>query len=196
MLASGCADEAAAARVGDTTISNEDLMAEAETLADNERLLGVLQQMELSAIQGEADADESYTQGFIGSLLNQRIGTILIEQALDERDAGLTQDDLDETEDRLSSALAGAGLSEDDLTDDLREQLIHSLALNRRLTEEFGDGEEAGQEIEAAIFEQARQTDIEISSKYGSWDLNRLSIVPPPGPVPAEGEGDDAEAQP
>jgi hypothetical protein len=41
------------------------------------------------------------------------------------------------------------------------------------------------------IGEVVDAADIEVSSRYGSWDPDQFAVTPPPGPAPAPGAGDD-----
>lgn len=186
VLATGCADEAAAARVGDTTISNDDLMSEVETLAGDTQLLDGYG-IPPDAVPGEADADNSYSQQFVGYLLSQRIFNVLAEDVLADRDAEVTDADREEAESQIDGALG----PDVDIPDSFREDLIDQVAVSVRVTKEFGGDEQGQQDLQQAIFDKALETDIEVSSKYGSWDEDQLAVIAPDAPV---GFGDDTGA--
>jgi hypothetical protein len=188
VLASGCADEAAAARVGDTTISHDDLMTDVEALAGSPALLAAYQVPE-DAVAGEADADTSYSQEFVGFVLQQRIFNALIGQVADDEGFEVTDEDLEDAETEISNALAQAGGDIDDLSSSFREQLTEDIALGSLVEEELGS-----EAVQSTVSDLARETDIEVSSKYGSWDAAAGGLVPPE--APAGTEGDDAETQP
>jgi hypothetical protein len=179
-LASGCADEAAAARVGDTTISNDDLMSEVKATAGSEALLQAFE-VPSDAVPGQADADKSYSQQFVGFILQNRVIAVLREQLAAKEDIEVTESDLDDAEARLSSGLEQSGGDIDDLPKSLREQLTTEIATAARLEAEFGSSDD----VNAALGDLAREIDIEVSSKYGSWDPSVGSLVPPDGPVGA-----------
>lgn len=63
-------------------------------------------------------------------------------------------------------------LSEDDAREQLRQQAEQAAAQQDPLAPI----------IEAALAE----ADIEVASRYGRWDAERLAVVPPEGPVPAD----------
>lgn len=192
LSASGCATEAAAARVGDTSISREDLMAEVEAMAENE---SVLQAFGVPAdrVAGEADADTSYSQPFVGYVLTNRVVNLLFEEVMDDRDLTVRDQDVATAEQQMSQAFGSSGAK---LPEAFREQLADDLAISSRLAEEFGDDEEGQQDLIAALQEQAGKIDIEVSSKYGTWDAENLQIVPPEGPVQPGGATDDTVPQP
>lgn len=192
LSATGCATEAAAARVGDSSISPEDLMSEVEAMAENE---SVLQAFGVPAdrVAGEADADTSYSQPFVGYVLTNRIVNLLFEELMADRDLTVRDQDEAAAEQQMSQAF---GSSAGKLPEGFRKQLTADLAISARLAEEFGDDEEGQQDLLSAVQKQATKTDVEVSSKYGSWDEVNLQIVPPEGPLQPGGETDDTVPQP
>jgi hypothetical protein len=171
VLSSGCAKEAAAARVGDTTISNSDLMDEVKALAGNDALL---QQFQIPAEAIAGDAEGSYSQNFVASVLVQRIGTILIEQALDDKHVEVTDADVSTAKDQIDQAL---GAEVDKLPKKYVDQLAHDIAVNNKLSETYPDEAAA----RSALQKVATETDISVSSRYGTWDPKQFTITPPDG---------------
>lgn len=192
LSASGCATEAAAATVGDTAISRDDLMSEVEAMAENDSVLQAFGVPE-DQVAGEANADTSYSQPFVGYVLTNRIVNLLFEKVMDERDLTVRDQDVSTAEQQMSQAF---GSSASKLPEAFREQLTEDLAVSARLAEEFGDDEEGQQDLFTAIQEQAAKTDVEVASKYGEWDKDNLQIVPPEGPLQPGGETDDTVPQP
>jgi len=170
-LTSGCAEEAAAARVGDDTISNQDLMAEVKALAGNEALLQQFQ-IPAEAIGGEADG--SYSQNFVGSVLVQRIGTMLLERALDKKHVEVTDADVATAQDQIDQAI---GTESEKLPEKYRKQLAHDIAVNNKLSEAYPDEAAA----RSALQEIATETEISVNSRYGTWDAKQFTITPPAG---------------
>lgn len=163
LVGAGCSEQSAALRVGDTTVSQSDFEDELDAFAD---LQGG------DAVRG--DARDSYTQEFVGAVLEQRIGFILTEQVFDEQGLELTEDD-------IAATTAQAGDQLDGLPRDLRDSLIEDVARQSRLANELGQ-----EEFGSALTDAADSTDIEVSTHYGSWDPDEFTVVPPDGPAGAE----------
>jgi hypothetical protein len=171
LVGAGCSEQSAALRVGDTTVSQSDFEDELDAFA---ALPG-------GAEAARGDARDSYTQEFVGAVLEQRIGFILTEQLFDERGLELTEDD-------IAAAAAQVGDQLDGMPRDLRDSLIEDVARQSLLANELGQ-EEYGRSLTDA----AGSTDIEVSTHYGSWDTEEFTVVPPEGPAgaePSQGEGD------
>jgi hypothetical protein len=163
LVGAGCSEQSAALRVGDTTVSQSDFEDELDAFAD---LQGG------DAVRG--DARDSYTQEFVGAVLEQRIGFILTEQVFDEQGLELTEDD-------IAATTAQAGDQLDGIPRDLRNSLIEDVARQSRLANELGQ-----EEFGRALTDAADSTDIEVSTHYGSWDPDEFTVVPPEGPAGAE----------
>ena len=169
LVGAGCSEQSAAVRVGDTTVSQSDFEDELDAFAG---LQGG------DAVRGEAR--DSYTQEFVGAVLEQRIGFILTEQVFDERGLELTDDDIAQT-------AAQAGDQLDGMPRDLRDSLIEEAARQSRLANELGQ-----EEFSRALTDAADSTDIDVNSHYGSWDTEQYTVVPPEGPAgaePSQGQG-------
>jgi hypothetical protein len=169
LVGAGCSEQSAAVRVGDTTVSQSDFEDELDAFAG---LQGG------DAVRG--DARDSYTQEFVGAVLEQRIGFILTEQVFEERGLELTDDDIAQT-------AAQAGDQLDGMPRDLRDSLIEDAAQQSRLASELGQ-----EEFSRALTDAADSTDIDVNSHYGSWDTEQYTVVPPEGPAgaePSQGQG-------
>jgi hypothetical protein len=170
LVGAGCSEQSAALRVGDTTVSQSDFEDELDAFAG---LQGG------DAVRG--DARDSYTQEFVGAVLEQRIGFILTEQLFDQEGLELTEDDIAETAAQVGDQL-------DEMPRDLRDSLIEDVSRQSRLTNELGQ-----EEYSRALTDAVDSTDIEVSSHYGSWDAEEFTVVPPEGPAgaePSQGQGD------
>jgi hypothetical protein len=171
LVGAGCSEQSAAVRVGDTTVSQSDFEDELDGFAGLEGAEGV-----------RGDARDSYSQEFVGAVLEQRIGFILTEQLFDEQGLELTEDD-------IAGTAAQVGDQLDGMPRDLRDSLIEDVARQARLANELGQ-----EEYSRALTDAAGSTDIEVSSHYGSWDTEEFTVVPPDGPAgaePSQGEGGD-----
>jgi hypothetical protein len=170
LVGAGCSEQSAALRVGDTTVSQSDFEDELDAFAGLEGAEGV-----------RGDARDSYTQEFVGAVLEQRIGFILTEQVFDEQGLELTDDDIAQTAAQVGGQLDG-------MPRDLRDSLIEDVARQSRLANELGQ-----EEYGSALTDAAQSTDIDVSTHYGSWDTEEFTVVPPEGPVgaePSQGQGD------
>jgi len=169
LVGAGCSEQSAAVRVGDTTVSQSDFEDELDAFAGLEGAEGV-----------RGDARDSYTQEFVGAVLEQRIGFILTEQVFDERGLELTDDDIAQTAAQVGGQLDG-------MPRDLRDSLIEDVARQSRLANELGQ-----EEYGSALTDAAQSTDIDVSTHYGSWDTEQFTVVPPEGPAgaePSQGQG-------
>jgi hypothetical protein len=185
---SACAEQTAAARVGDATVSESELMDEIEVLAD------------LSSQPAEGDLGSSYSQTFVGRVLQQRIVVLLIDRVLDEEGAEVTDEDRAAARQQIEQrdqAFADVPSWYQDVT-------VDDFSKFNKLAEIYPDDSGLG-----AIVDMAERVDVELSSRYGSWDPSLIQehyssqfqapapVVPPRGPEPApngEGSGDDPTA--
>lgn len=166
--AAGCADQVSpAVRVGDATVSNDDLLAEVREWAGNP--------MAVDPSQLAGRTPGGYPGELVRQLLRQRIDFMLHEQEFDR--LGLELD-----EDRRAQALvalfgdpaqadeAFASFSEEfaaSFTDDIARQVA--------LQEELGA--EGYSQWYAEAYEDA---DVEVNTRYGRWDPTTRSVVAPP----------------
>jgi hypothetical protein len=170
LVGAGCSEQSAALRVGDTTVSQSDFEDELDAFAGLRGAEGV-----------RGDARDSYTQEFVGAVLEQRIGFILAEELFEEQGLELTEDDISEVADGIGGQLEG-------MPRDLRDSLIEDVARQSQLVNELGQ-----EEYSRALTDAVDSTDIEVSSHYGSWDTDEFTVVPPEGPAgaePSQGQGD------
>lgn len=168
VFAAGCGEQAAALRVGDTRVSRSDLEAELDAFASSEAIVP-----DPASIAGELPG--SYTQDFVGDVLMQRIEFTLAEQVFDGEGLELTDSEISATADQVGQSL-------DAFPEGLRESLIEDLSRRVHLQNELGA---AG--YSTALREAADAADIDISSRYGSWDGDNYTVQPPDGPAPEPG---------
>jgi hypothetical protein len=184
VVASGCAQQSAAVRVGDETVSQQELFDELELIVTDEDFrnitFGPEDRTPLSSLQGSL-GPKSYSQFMIGAVVNQRVEYLVAGDVLEENGIEITDDDRAAIEDAIDQALNGA----ESLPDAYREDLVEGLTRLQVLQRELGDDEFQRQMTDAMV-----NADVEISSHFGSWDPDQGGVVPPPGPVQAPGSED------
>jgi hypothetical protein len=125
-------------------------------------------------------------------VLHQRITAVLIDQLLDQEGARITDADRQAAQQQLDQDY---GPSFGEFPDWYQDQLLEDNSRIVRLQEELGS------DAEPALIELAEGTDVELSSRYGSWDVQRflaaeLAVIPPDGPQqPESGGSGDGQGQ-
>lgn len=179
LAATGCAEQSAGVRVGDDVLSESAVIDELDAYGQNEALLGP-GGAEGAGVQG--DAPGSYDQAFVSELLQQRVTFMLAEDVFESEGFELTDTDRNAAISELGQQY-GQGFTA--FPEEYRAAFVDDVArlgiLNRELSPE---------DLEAAMTDLASSTDIEVSSRFGRWDDERLTVVPPDGPASAP--GDDA----
>jgi hypothetical protein len=66
----------------------------------------------------------------------------------------------------------------------MRDEYVEGFAGFDKLRTELGD------DFESVVTGAIDEADVEVSSRYGSWDRDQHTIVPPPAPRPAPEGGD------
>lgn len=168
LAGAGCTDQSAAVRVGDTTVSQSDFEAELDAFASSTAFVP-----DPDAVKGKLS--DSYSQDFVGAALTQRIQFVLVEQLFDARHLEITDKDRSDVSDQLQGAL-------DDMPADVRNTLIDDLSRVSRLQAELGRDE-----YNRALTEAMESTDIDVNSRYGSWNPDKHMVEPPEGPAPPGG---------
>jgi hypothetical protein len=170
-LAAGCADDAPpAARVGDSLeISNEDLLDEVAEWAQSPQLL---QQVGIADAEGAAPG--SYATPLVDVVLTNRIRFDLHREQFDA--LGLSEGEVDPTlQQQLATVL-------DEVSPAFGDRLVADLMRVQAVSEAMGDEYEDW-------FAEVTGGDVEISSRYGTWDRSAAAVVGPQGPRPAPGGG-------
>lgn len=169
--AAGCADDvSSAATVGDTAVSDDDLLAEVEAWAGSPSLVQTLQ------LADPAGTGSSYSTAFVGDVLEYRIGFEVNNAEFERLGLELTDAEIEDVRTSLfqDPALTQAVLDE---LGDYGDQLIEDVAKSFKLQSELADGyaEWAAEAYPAA--------DIEVSPRYGTFDLATGLVEPPDGPA-------------
>jgi hypothetical protein len=167
--ASGCADDLSpAARVGDVTITHDELMAEVEHWAQSPRLVELFLGAAPAAAEGRFDAQ------LVDVVLSNRISFEVYSAEFEARGlevddglrqeirVGIFQDPADSTAvlEQLDPAFG------DRLIEDIARQFVVQSALSDQLIQ----------------FEGEAFADVEVNPRYGQWDAASRSVVPPEGP--------------
>ena len=183
MAASGCADDVSPAlRVGDITVSEDELRAEVEAWAGSPTLLGALQvEQQIGPIAGEGLG--GHTMAFVDLVLSYRVNFELHNDEFAARELELTREELDVTRSTLLGDATEAVLEE--LGDDYADRFVADVARLTRIQQELGQ-----LDYEAFITEAFARRDIDVNPRYGAWDPDAQSVVPPDGPRPAPSEDD------
>jgi hypothetical protein len=185
VAASACSEQSAAVRVGDDSISEKAMLDELDAWAGNETLIPEGQ------VTGEL-GDDSYIQPFVGSIVQQRVIFTLYEQLFADEGLELTPGDRDLGRQQLDSEFGPQGT--EGFPDDYVDDLSDTAAKFVRLQEELGP-----EDLQSALLEAADKADIEVSSRFGSWDNNAFmagfqasqgqqappALVPPQAPLPS-----------
>ena len=174
LAATSCAAQSVGVRVGDNTFSESDLVEELDAFGSNEALFAASGQ---SSAGVEGEALDSYNQQFVGEIVQQRITFMLAEILFERNDLELSEDDRTVAESQLASNLGGAV---DEFPDGYRERFVDDVARYNMVAEELGP-----EEFDLAMVETASSLDIEVGSRFGEWDEDQFSVVPPAGSTPA-----------
>ena len=182
LVSTGCGTEQSAAlRVGDQSVSQSELFEELEFITTNEDFRSALfEGVQLSDMQGTLRT--SYTQPFVGAMLDRRLRFLLAGEALDANGIEITDADRADIEQQLDD-IPGA----EEMPAGYREDFVEGFA--RLSVLQSASGDEA--EINSQLREAAQSTEILVNSRFGTWDADNLIIEPPPAPA---GASDEAEA--
>jgi hypothetical protein len=211
LAAGACSEQAAAVRVEGRTVSQAEFMDEVEDLYE---------------WINDEPADGSYDQQFVGNVATERAVYLLLRDMYEDSGRSLVDEDMDgacaavlqapEVRPGMCEAmlfeLGGMAEPPDWYVDQAiasmgpeiqpqlvvenpaplwyREQLVEQVVMNTALNNEYGPGY-----LQAALAD----ADIEVSSRFGSWDSALLenpnaasAVVPPDGPL-VQRDGDEPD---
>jgi len=174
LVGAGCADDVApAATVGDIKVSEDDLMAEVAAWAGSPTLL---QQLQVAAAGSD---DGGYPMAFVDFVLTNRVSFELHNAEFEARGFELTDQDLEDVRSQLFADPSITAAVLDELGDDYADVLVADVARQFKIQSELGDGYADWAQ------EAFTQTEIDVSPRYGSWDVPSGSVLPPDGPTAA-----------
>ena len=174
LASAGCADDVSpAARVGDRTITTDELLDEVAEWATNDR---TTRSEELAATA----APSGYALGPVGGILQERIVLEMVDPVFDDLGLELTE----ELRQQTLELLVGDPEQSDAAFEGFSEEYV----------DRYVDGYAKGLAVQAELGEDAfvdllqeRARDVEVNPRYGTWDPEQVTIVPPEGPRPAPG---------
>jgi hypothetical protein len=196
LASTGCAEQSAAIKVGDDTVSESDLIDEIDTLSNNEALLQLIvnDSVTQADVVGQLGED-SYTEPFVAYMIEQRVFLLLQGQLAEQEGIEPSKDARETARGQVEDELAGAGVEVDDLPDAYLDQLVDQITISQALQQELGQDE-----FQAKFLDLAENTDVELSSRFGEWDndgfLARLqgqqaaAVTPPPAPLSPQAGAD------
>jgi hypothetical protein len=182
LAATGCAEQSAAIRVDDATVSRSDFEDRLDLVYDNEgfrnALFGGVTQDQLRAAD---DPPGTYRQEFVGALASLHVQFLVVERILDNEGIEVSDDARGQAEGLFEGA-AGEGVPQDVL-----DQFVEGIAGSATVQEEL-----AGEDLDAALQRVMDESTIELDSRYGTWDADQFTVIPPDGPA---GAADAPEAE-
>ena len=179
LAATGCAEQSAAVRVDDATVSRSDFEDQLDLFYENDALRSAVFQSDIDRAQLRGEAAASYTQPYAAAIAGLNIEFLLTSAVLDDEGIELTDDHRTAAERFVEDEFA---IEADTLPDDFRDRLIDQAAAVQLLQEELG-----GQGFNDAMVARYEAADIDVSSQYGTWDPNQFTVTSPSGPAPAPG---------
>jgi hypothetical protein len=187
LASTGCAEQSAAAKVGDQTLSESDLMDEVGALVGNETLL---ESAGLAEDDLRGESDQSFSQQIVSSVLTQRIQFMFVDQLFTDEGMELSSSDLAAGQQQFQSTF-GPAASE------------FSESFQDRATEDFAKAavvqQQLGDDFQQRFTDLVESTDVQLNSRFGTWDAEAFlaqlfsqnatspAITPPDGPLPAPG---------
>jgi hypothetical protein len=174
LAATSCAAQSVGVRVGDNRFSESDLVEELDAFGGNEALFAASGQ---SAAGVEGEMLDSYNQQFVTEIVQQRITFMLAEELFEQNDLELSDDDLTVAESQLASSM---GPAVEEFPEGYRDRFVEDVARYNMVADELGP-----EEFDLAMIETASSLDIEVGSRFGSWDQDQFSVAPPVGSTPA-----------
>jgi hypothetical protein len=191
LVSTGCADQSAAIRVGDESISEKDFLDEVDALGSNEAALQLIVGASPEDVAG-ALGDSSYQQRFVAFMADQRVYAMLLHQVADDAGIDVSVDDVQQVRTQVEGELESNDVDLAELPEAYLDRLAEDIAVAQALEDEMAPEDQA-----AAVLEQAEKTDIEVSSRLGEWNQDAFlaslggssqgvaSVDPPEAPLPS-----------
>ena len=191
VASTACAEQSAAIRVGDDTVSEKDFLDELQTLRDNDVALQLIVGATPADITGEM-GDDSFGQPFVAYMVEQRVFLILERQLAAKEGIEPSDADLDGVRSQIDDQFQSSGGKLTDLPDGYVDQLVDDLAIGQALQTQLGQDE-----LQSSFVELADRTDVEVSSRFGEWNQDAFiahvqgqqqqasAVTPPAAPLPS-----------
>jgi hypothetical protein len=189
LVATGCSDQAAAIRVDDVSVSRADFEEELDLYFDHDDLRTfVFGEVAQEDLRGELGTDHSFRQDYVGAVASLRVQFIVADGLLESEGLELTDEARVAARDAIAQQLPG-GL--DSVPEDYLETFVDDVATFTVLQDELGQ-----EGFATAMGDALADAGVTVSSRYGSWDSDQLTVVPPAGTTPQGGSGADGGDQP
>lgn len=191
--ATGCSQQAAAIRVGDSHVSHDEFTDQLKSMRTIREVAveeGRAAPAALDGIDGELTG--SFSRTFVTENVQNRITTLLMTEIFNEADLELTGQDRAIERERLEQVVPGFSDLDDGEQDRIVEEEAMFQALQRHTCPDFVPSQQQTMcpDMVRAIEDHHERADIEVSSKLGSWDQATGSLVPPEGPEAQSRDGD------
>ena len=174
--AAGCADDVSPAiRVGDATVSNDELLDEIGQWIGNP--------VAVDPAQVSGLTPGGYPGELVRQLISQRIDFMLHEQEFDRLGLEVTEELRTEALVALFGDPSAAGDAfaafSDEFASSFTDDVARQIAVEQELSE---TSETAYSDWYVAAYEGA---EIEVNPRYGTWDPTTRSVIAPAAPTPA-----------
>jgi hypothetical protein len=177
LATSGCAQQSAAVRVNDQTVSRTELYEELGVLAENKAFQAVVLRPDADPSQIPGDLGGSYAQPVVGSVIQLRIQGMLATEVLADQGIEVSDAEIKRLDDSLAQGMREHKGNIESLPDRYRRDFVTGVAAYGRLVTKLGSKGAADQ----ALFQAQSDADISVSSEFGSWDPDRFAVDPPRG---------------
>jgi hypothetical protein len=185
LAVAGCGSTTAAVRVDDESISRRDFEDQLQEVYDNDDFRGVLfGEVGQEQLRGEDDPVGSFTQEFVSAMAFVQVQFMVIPKVLDDLDLEITDEDRDAVAQQIEQSAPGVL---DELPASMRDQYVDGFAGFDLLRNELDENE-----FDSVFTEAIQDADVRVSSRYGTWNADDLTIDPPTSPRPAPGSGGDS----
>jgi hypothetical protein len=174
LAVAGCADQAAAVRVNDRTMSRSDFEEHLDAIYDDDDLRDYWIAADRESLRPQDAPEGTYTQQYVGEVARLHVLFLALEEVLDDEGIELTDDDRAAARAEIAEFL---GVEPDELEAARWDDYVDAVAGIRRLSEDLGE-----EEADAAVSRVLTEGDVSVSSQYGSWDPDTFRVTPPPGP--------------
>jgi hypothetical protein len=172
----GCADDVSpAVRIGDTTISDDELFDEVAEWAGNEPLRT---EFRLPAAEGQGIG--TYSMDFTGQVLITRMQFEVHSRQFEELGLELSDDERADMRERLLGDPELTARVLRSFSEDYGNRLVEDAA------RQFAVQQAMGAEYEAWAAEALDPKDVEVSPRFGTWTFTEAEgyrLVPPDGPI-------------
>jgi hypothetical protein len=176
LVATGCAEQSAAIRVDDDTVSRRHFEDQLDFVYDNEEFRNMLfGQVTQDQLRAEDDPPGSFRQQYVGALAGVNVQFLVVARALADEGIEVPASARDEIISMFDEQLPGGS---DEVPTAIRDRYVDGLAAINTLTGELD--EEASNEA----FQRALDgVTVDVNPRYGTWDRDQVSVVAPAGPA-------------